>query len=126
MKVTAPRLAPIWLPLRNQGPRNFYPCHVATASFEHALETFGAKSTRFKARIGRPRGGRHFMLALPSGRFALVTSYDDARTVIDITLELEERSDGNDVAYLSDLMAILQPLGVATPDKSRIGFPIWR
>ncbi|ROZ61527.1 hypothetical protein EEB15_32520 [Ramlibacter sp. WS9] len=66
------------------------------------------------------------MLKLASGRHALVTNYDDFPKSIELSLELTEARDGEEVAYLSDLVEILTPLQCPIPDKSRVGFPTWR
>ena len=66
------------------------------------------------------------MLQLKSGRHVLLTNYDDFPKSIEISLELSEAEDGEEVAYLCDLVEILTPLGCPIPDKSHVGFPVWR
>lgn len=116
---------PTWLPSVRQ-PRNFHPCHIENTSFEAALSLFGATPSTFKATRTAPRGGRQFRLKLTSGRHALLVNYDDFPKSVEICLELSEASDGEEVAYLSDLAEILVPLQCPIPDKSRVGFPVWR
>jgi hypothetical protein len=65
------------------------------------------------------------MLQLVSGRHALLMNYEDFHKSIEVSLELCE-SDGEEVAYLSDLMKVLAPLNCPAPDKSSVGFPFWR
>lgn len=118
--------SPIWIPARRVPLRTFYPCHGDNVSFAGVLEVFRAKSTRFKATTGRPRAGCHFFLQLPTSRFAELTRYDDYPLWLDIGLELEERPSGEAVVYHDDLRCILTPLDLPMPDKSNVGFPLWR
>lgn len=114
-----------WQPIGRQ-KFNFYPCHVENVSFEKATELFVATASKFKATKSAPRAGQHFMLQLVSGRRALLTSYADFPKSIEISLELSESDDGEEVAHLSDLVEILNPLECPIPDKSSVGFPTWR
>jgi hypothetical protein len=95
-------------------------------SFDEAARLFGASASKFKATKGAPRAGQHFMLALTSGRHALLTNYDDFPSSIELSLELVESEDGEEVAYISDLAELLTPLGCPIPDKSNVGFPPWQ
>lgn len=116
---------PEWLPI--VGKRfNFHPCHIETTSFDAALQVFGATALRFKGTKTAPRGGRRFLLKLGSERHALVVCYDDFPQSVEISLELVEFGNGEEVAHLADLAEILGPLACPMPDKSRVGFPVWR
>jgi hypothetical protein len=111
--------------MRNLPARPFYPCHVDNASFDQALHVFGARATRFKATLGAPRAGRHFLLRLPSRRFAIVTNYDDFPYSLEFSLQITNPSRGPSVVRMEDLVAVLRPLELPFPDKSNDGALKW-
>jgi hypothetical protein len=107
--------------------RGLYPAYIENAPFEKLLEIFNVKCTRFKGgNPGRPRSGRHVLLMLQSGRYASVTNYDDFPWSLEFSLEVS-RSTPYDapVVYMTDLMALLDPLGLPMPDKSKDGTLKW-
>ena len=117
--------APMWVALRGQPARNFYPCHIDNSPFDVALKVFRARSTRLKATIGAPRAARQFMLRLPSRRYAIVTNYDDFPYSLEFSLEITYPKIGRPRAHMDDLLAILAPLGLPLPDKSNDGVLKW-
>lgn len=125
MKTPADASMPVWVAMRQLPARPFHPCHIDNSPFERALAVFGARSTRFKATIGAPRAGRHFLLRLPSRRFAIVTHYDDFPYSLEFSLQITDPVRGPSVARLSDLAAVLTPLGLPMPDKSSDGVLKW-
>jgi hypothetical protein len=111
--------------MRDQPRRNFYPCHIENKPFDDALRIFQAKSTRFKATVGAPRAGRHFMLQLPTGRYAIVTNYDHFPYSLEFSLEIKEHGSRKPVVHMRDLWFVLNPLGLPLPDKSNDGVLRW-
>jgi len=116
---------PIAVAMRGQRRPSLYPCHIDNSPYEAALQIFRARSTRFKATIGSPRAGRHFMLQLPSRRYAMVTNYDDFPYSLEFSLEIIEADTGKPKVHMRDLLAILQPQGLPEPDKSNDGVLKW-
>jgi hypothetical protein len=101
--------------------------YIENAPFEKVLELFDVKCTRFKeGPPGMPRYGRHVLLMLPSGRYASVTNYDGFPWSLVFSLEVS-RSSPYDVpiVYMADLMALLGPLCLPMPDKSKDGGYKW-
>jgi hypothetical protein len=115
-----------WVTLHALAGKALHPCHGDNIPFDAALAAFRARAVRFRATLGSPRAGRQFALKLPSGRLALLTNYDDFPLWLEISLELEERPDGEGVVYYQDLASVLEPLGLVVTDKSNVGFPTWR
>jgi hypothetical protein len=112
--------------MRGQPQRNFYHCHIDNKPFDEALRIFGARSTRFKATIGSPRAGRHFMLKLATGRYAIVRNYDDFPYSLEFSLEINDPGGTRKPSvHMRDLRLVLSPLGLPLPDKSNDGFLRW-
>lgn len=115
-----------FIPAKDMKRGNFTPCHIENFSFDVACTIFQAQSSRLKATKGAPIAGRHFMLQLTTSRRALITCYDDFHQSLEISLECETQSDGEEVVYYEDLRQVIEPLGLPIPDKSMMGFPTWR
>ena len=112
--------------MRGQPYRNFYHCHIDNKPFDEALRIFGARSTGFKATIGSPRSGRHFMLRLETGRHAIVRNYDDFPYSLEFSLEINDPGGTRKPSvHMRDLRLVLSPLGLPLPDKSNDGFLRW-
>lgn len=112
--------------MRGQPSRNFYPCHIDNSPFDEALSVFRARSTRFKATIGSPRSGRHFMLKLGTGRRAIVLNYDDFPYSLEFSLEISNSGGTRKPSvHTRDLRLVLDPLGLPLPDKSNDGVLRW-
>jgi hypothetical protein len=112
--------------MRGQSQRDFYRCHIDNKPFDEALRIFGARSTRFKATVGSPRSGRHFMLKLATGRYAIVRNYDDFPYSLEFSLEINDPGGTRKPSvHMQDLRLVLSPLGLPLPDKSNDGFLRW-
>ena len=114
-----------WVAMRGQPRRNFYPCYVENLPFDEAVRVFRAKATRFKATVGAPRAGRHFMLRLPTGRYAMVTNYQDFPHSLEFSVEIKEQGNRRPVARMQDLWFVLNPLGLPLPNKANDGVLRW-
>lgn len=81
------------------------------------MQVFGVACTRFKGGTpSSPRGGRHLLLMLESGRYAAITNYDDFPHTLEFSVEVTETSPfDSTVAYMADLIALLVPLGLPIP-----------
>lgn len=107
--------------------RGLYPAYIENASFEKVLEIFDVRCTRFKGGTpSTPRSGRHVLFMLPSGRYASVTNYDDFPWSLEFSLETSQTTPYDPlVVFMSDLMSLLEPLGLSMPDKSKDGALKW-
>jgi hypothetical protein len=63
---------------------------------------------------------------LPSGRYASVTNYDDFPWSLEFSLEVSQTDPyAAPIVYMADLMALLDPLNLPMPDKSKDGALKW-
>jgi len=116
---------PQWVSMRKLPACNLYPCHIDNHPFDEAMRLFAARSTRFRATLGAPRAGRHFALRLASGRYGVITHYDDFPYSLEFSLQITQPARGQPAAHLADLAALLEPLGLPLPDKSHDGALRW-
>jgi hypothetical protein len=112
--------------MRGQPARSFSHCHIDNKPFDEALQIFGARSTKFKATIGSPRSGQHFMLKLATDRYAIVRNYDDFPYSLEFSLEINDPGGTRKPSvHMTDLRLVLSALELPLPDKSNDGFLRW-
>ncbi len=101
----------VWVPLGDLPACHYHEAWVEQASFESALEYYGAKATRDSS---AGPGTRRFYIQLTSGRYACIESRRDFPQTVIVSLEVDTRKAGKHSGgkvYVRDIEEILGPMG---------------
>jgi hypothetical protein len=115
---------PKWVPASRAPKRHLHPVWVENTSFDVALRIFKARALKTTDSRGSER---FFFLSLSSGRCAPLTCSDNFPQSVHVSLELHG-SGTRSIGYVkrSDMVEILQPLGITFQKPAQQMEPRWR